>query len=123
VVNIVLGVTLIPRLGLPGAAFAALGSVVLLQLLLLIEVRVGFGVYPFDRTVLKPLAAAAVTLAVELALNGHVAPTGVRIPVVIVAGLVCYLTTLGLLGLAPEEQQLVAGARARFRSRKTTRSG
>jgi O-antigen/teichoic acid export membrane protein len=123
VVNIILGVTLIPRLGLPGAALAALGSVILLQMMMLIEVRLGFGVYPFDRTVLKPLAAAAATLAVEVALNGHVAPAGVRIPAVIVAGLVCYLTILGLLGLAPEEQQLFAGARARLRSRKTTRSG
>ena len=116
VVNIVLGVTLIPRLGLLGAAFAALGGVMLLHLMVLIEVRLGFGVYPFDRTILKPLAAAAATLAVELALDSHVALTGVRIPVVIVAGLVCYVTTLGLLGLAPEEQRLVASARARLRS-------
>ena len=69
VVNIVLGVTLIPRLGLLGAAFAALGSVMLLQLMILIEVRLGYGVYPFDRTVVKPLCAAAATLAVELALD------------------------------------------------------
>jgi O-antigen/teichoic acid export membrane protein len=122
VVNIVLGVTLIPRLGLLGAAFAALGSVVLLQMMLLLEVRLAFGIYPFDSTVLKPLAAAAATVGVELALNAHVAPSGVRIPLVIVSGLVCYVTALGLLGLAPEEQQLVTGARARLRSRKTKRS-
>ncbi|HEY7373583.1 MAG TPA: oligosaccharide flippase family protein [Polyangia bacterium] len=115
VVNIVLGVTLIPRLGLLGAAVAALGSVALLHLMVLVEVRLAFGVYPFDATVLKPLAAAAVTLAVELVLNGNVSPTGLRIPLVIVAGLVCYLTTLGLLGLAPEERRLVAGLGGRLR--------
>ncbi|HSY38230.1 MAG TPA: polysaccharide biosynthesis C-terminal domain-containing protein, partial [Polyangia bacterium] len=123
VVNIVLGVTLIPRLGLLGAALAALGSVVLLHLMVLIEVRLGFGVYPFDKTVLKPLAAAATTLALELALDSHVAPTGVRIPLVIVAGLLCYVATLGLLGLAPEEQRLVAGARARLRTWSAKRGG
>ena len=123
VVNIVLGVTLIPRLGLLGAAFAALGSVMLLHLMVLIEVRLGFGVYPFDRTILKPLAAAAAALAVELALDSHVSLTGVRIPLVIVAGLVCYVTTLGLLGLAPEEQRLVASARARLRSGSAKRGG
>ncbi len=123
VVNIVLGVTLIPRLGLMGAAWAALGSVTLLHLLVLIEVRVGFGVYPFDRTVLKPLAAAAAALTAELALEGLVAPAGLRIPLVIVAGLACYLTTLGLLGLAPEERRLVAGARARLGAWSAKRRG
>ena len=59
VVNIVLGLVLIPRFGLLGTAFAALGGVVLLHTLVFIEVGVGFGAYPFDRTILKPLAAAA----------------------------------------------------------------
>jgi O-antigen/teichoic acid export membrane protein len=114
VVNIVLGLALIPRFGLLGTAFAALGGVVLLHLLVFVEVVLGFGAYPFDRTILKPLAAAAATLAVELALGNHVARTGVRVPLVIVGGFVCYLTTLGVLGLAPEERRLVAGARARL---------
>ncbi len=43
--------------------------------------------------------------------------------VVIVAGLVCYLTTLGLLGLAPEERRLVAGARARLGAWSAKRRG
>ena len=121
VVNIVLGVTLIPHLGLLGAALAALGSVMLLHLLVLIEVRLGFGVYPFDRTVLKPLAAAAVALAVELALDGRVTPTGLRVSLVSVAGLISYLAALRLLGLAPEEQRLVAGLGARLRTRSARR--
>ena len=100
-----------PRFGLLGAALAALGSVVLLHLQVLVEVRLWFGIYPFDRTILKPLAAAAATLAVEVALDSHVAPAGLRIPLVIVAGLLAYVTTLGVLGLAPEEARLVAGAR------------
>jgi len=116
VVNVGLGVTLIPRFGLLGAAFAALGSVVLLHTQVLIEVRLWFGIYPFDRTILKPLAAAGATLAVELALDSHVAPAGLRIPLVVVAGLVAYVTVLGGLGLAPEEARLVAGARAKLRA-------
>jgi O-antigen/teichoic acid export membrane protein len=121
VVNIVLGVTLVPRLGLVGAALAALGSVTLLHSMVLVEVRLGFGVYPFDKTILKPLAAAAATLAVELVLDARVAATGLRIPLVIVAGLFCYLTTLGLLGLSPEERRLVAGATARLRTWRANR--
>ena len=73
----------------------------LLHLMVLIEVRVGFGVYPFDRTVLKPLAAAAATLALELALDSHVAPTGLRIPLVIVAGLGLLPDDVGAAGPRP----------------------
>jgi O-antigen/teichoic acid export membrane protein len=115
-VNVVLGLTLIPRFGLLGTAFAAFCSVVAVNMMMVVEVRVGFGVYPFDRTILKPLAAAAVALVAEFALNTHVAHVGVRVPVVIVVGLVSYLTTLTALGLAPEERRLVAGTGRRFHS-------
>jgi O-antigen/teichoic acid export membrane protein len=115
-VNIALGVALIPRFGLLGTAFAALGGVVLLHLLVFIEVGAGFGAYPFDRTILKPLTAAVVALALEFALDTHIATTGIRIPLVIVAGLVSYLTTLLMLGLAPEERGLAASAGQRLRA-------
>jgi hypothetical protein len=39
---------------------------------------------------------------------------GIRVPLVIVTGLVIYLGTLLLLGLAPEERHLLAGIRARL---------
>ena len=57
--NIGLGIALIPRYGLVGTAFAALGGTALGNVMMAIEVRVGFGIYPFDKTILKPLAAAA----------------------------------------------------------------
>ncbi len=118
VLNVVLGVVLIPRFGLVGTACAALGSVVLVNALMMIEVRVGFGVWPFDRTIFKPLAAAGVTLAAELALGQHIAAVGLRVPLILVTGLVAYGATLFALGLAPEERRLFAGAAARFRRRR-----
>jgi O-antigen/teichoic acid export membrane protein len=118
VVNIALGLALIPRFGIVGTALAALGGVLLLHLLVLVEVRLGFGAYPFDRTILKPFAAAAVALAVELVVTTFVSPTGIRVPLVIVGGLVSYLTTLLALGLAPEERRLLDTARERLRARR-----
>jgi O-antigen/teichoic acid export membrane protein len=117
-VNVVLGVVLIPRFGLVGTASAALGSVVLVNLLMMIEVRIGFRVWPFDRTILKPLVAAAATLAAEVALGSKIASVGLRVPLVIVTGLVIYLGSLLALGLAPEERHLLAGVRARFVRRR-----
>src|SRR6185437_12421576 len=94
VVNVALGLALIPRYGLLGTAFAALGGVILLHLLVFIEVGLGFGAYPFDRTIVKPLCSAAVALAVEVVIQRHVATTGIRVPLIIVGGLCSYLTTL-----------------------------
>jgi O-antigen/teichoic acid export membrane protein len=122
VVNVALGLTLIPRWGLLGAALAALGSVTLLQVLVLIEVRVVHGVHPFDRTVFKPFFAASVALGVEVATGGHLDRPGVRIPVVILAGFASYLGILVALRLAPEERRLIRGLRDRMRGRFARRS-
>jgi O-antigen/teichoic acid export membrane protein len=121
VVNIALGLALIPRFGLLGTALAALGGVVLLHLLVFVEVGLGFGAYPFDRTILKPLAAAAGALAVELVVATQVTTTGIRVPLVIVGGLVSYLTMLLALGLGPEERRLVDAAWGRVRQGRAGR--
>jgi O-antigen/teichoic acid export membrane protein len=115
--NIILGLILIPRFGLPGTALAVLGSVVLINAMAVLEVWLGYQVLPFDRTVIKPLVAAAVMFAVESAINQVVGPVGVRIPALIVAGVVTYGVVLLVLGLAPEEKRLLDGARARIRAR------
>ena len=54
---VVLGLILIPRLGLLGAALAALAGVVLLHTLVTVEVRLAHGVYPVGWSTLKPCAA------------------------------------------------------------------
>ena len=115
VVNVVLGLILIPRYGLVGAALAALGGVVLLHTLVTIEVRLAHGVYPVGWLTLKPLAAAGVMLAVETAVSAHVSRPAVRIPLVIVAGVVSYLGTLVALRLPVEDRELVERVRARLR--------
>jgi len=116
-VNVGLGLALIPRYGLVGTAFAQLGSIVLLHLLVFVEVALEFGATPFDRTILKPLAALGAAALVELAVERTVTPLGLRIPLVVAGGLAAYLTALVALGLAPEERRLMAAAGARLRGR------
>jgi O-antigen/teichoic acid export membrane protein len=113
--NIVIALLLIPRYAMVGAAIAVLTSVTLSGLLVLVQVRMIHGIYPFAWTTLKPLAAGATALGIELLVGRHVGPTGLRIPLVIVAGLAAYLTTLVLLGLAPEEKRLATNIWARRR--------
>lgn len=115
IANVALGLLLIPRFGLLGAAIAALGGVVLLHTLVTIEVRMEHGVLPVSWSTLKPFAAAAVMLGVETVVSAHVAFRGARVPLVIVAGLATYLATLFALGLAPEDRALIGRIRTRIR--------
>jgi hypothetical protein len=107
-------------MGILGAAIAALGGVVLLHTLVLIEVRTMFGVYPVGVSTLKPLTAALVMLGVETVVGGHTpGPLALRIAAVIVAGLLSYGGVLLVLGLAPEERELVQKWWRRIRRRDT----
>jgi O-antigen/teichoic acid export membrane protein len=115
IVNVALGLILIPRFGLVGAAVAALGGVVLLHTLVTIEVRLLHGVYPIGWPTLKPLVAAGVMLGVQTVVGAHVAQVAARIALVIVAGLAAYLGTLAALGLPPEDRELIERMRARVR--------
>ena len=115
--NVGLALLLIPRYGMVGASIAVLSSVVLSGLLVLVQLRIIHGIYPFTLATLKPVAAGAAALAVELAIVGHVDRVALRVPLVIVAGLVCYLGALAGLGLPAEDRKLVDGAFARMRRR------
>jgi O-antigen/teichoic acid export membrane protein len=115
IVNVAMGLTLIPRFGLLGTAFSALGSVLLLNLLVLAEVWFLYRVHPFNWSMAKPFFAAAVALAIEHVVGRSLNLSIVRVPTVLVVGLVAYLLTVVALGLAPEDRRLLAGARDRVR--------
>jgi hypothetical protein len=71
-------------------------------------------VHPFEKRLLRPLAAAALMLiAMHLAVPwlGH----GAWTILLLLGGAGVYVTTLLALGLAPEERALLAGRRARLR--------
>jgi O-antigen/teichoic acid export membrane protein len=116
IANVALGLLLIPRYGLLGAAIAALAGVVLLHTLVTIEVGLQHRVYPVGWSTLKPLGAAALMFGVETLIGGHIGRPAARIPLVIAGGLVSYLAMLVALGLAPEDKQLIGRMQTRLRS-------
>jgi O-antigen/teichoic acid export membrane protein len=108
-VNVALGLLLIPRLGLTGTAVAALGSVTLIQIITVVEVRIIHGILPFDRNTAKPFLAAALSGAVEQTIAHNITTPALRVPLVIAAGLASYAAALLLLRLAPEEKHILNG--------------
>jgi O-antigen/teichoic acid export membrane protein len=118
-VNIAVALALIPRYGMFGTAVAAFVSVTFISVLMLVEVRIVYGIYPVGWSTLKPFLAGAVALAAEHALAGRIDHIGLRIPAVIVVGLISYLGALVALRLPPEDRRLVASAWARLRGRSS----
>jgi O-antigen/teichoic acid export membrane protein len=109
---------LIPRFGITGAAYAALGTVLLLQAAMVVEVAVLQRVHPFAPALLKPLLAAAPVFVVESFLRPAIAPVWARIPAVIAAGAVVYALGLLALRLPPEERRILARALETLRRKR-----
>ncbi|HOX44515.1 MAG TPA: oligosaccharide flippase family protein [Myxococcota bacterium] len=105
--NVGLSLWLLPNLGMLGASLAALTSVCLLQLLILIEVVAIHRVQPFSLGFLKACLAAALSLGVMhlLPLDGLVLP--LRLALGTLLFLCLYLVALLLLRLEAEERELV----------------
>jgi O-antigen/teichoic acid export membrane protein len=108
VLNVTMGLLLIPRFGLIGTTLAALSSVTLLNLIIIVQVWRSQAVHPFSPALGKPIVAAALALAVELTIAHHVGATAPRIAAMVLAGLASYLGLCFALGLGPEERRLVA---------------
>jgi O-antigen/teichoic acid export membrane protein len=118
-VNITVALALIPRYGMVGTAVAAFVSVTFISVLMIVEVRIVYGIYPFGWSTLKPFLAGAVALGAELVVAGRIDHVALRIPVVILVGLVSYLGALVVLRLPTEDRRLLANAWARLRGRSS----
>lgn len=113
--NVTMCVLLIPRLGILGAALSASASVVLIQVLQVVEVGVLYRTHAFSRGLVKGLVAAAIATAVlHFPLFRTTLPGSLRLPVGTLVLLVVYLGTLFLLGLEREERELLAKLRLRL---------
>ncbi|HOX44743.1 MAG TPA: oligosaccharide flippase family protein [Myxococcota bacterium] len=113
--NVGLSLWLLPRHGMLGACIAALASVSLIQVLILVEVVVLHRVQPFSLAFLKVCLAAAAALGVmhQLApLEGLAAPLRLGLGTLLLVGL--YLGALVALRLQPEEREIAARVGARL---------
>jgi O-antigen/teichoic acid export membrane protein len=115
VVNVAVGLVLIPRFGLVGTAISALGTLTLFQIAVLIEVAVTQKVHPFHSSVAKPFLAGVVALLAARFAQNHLQSTMVRVPMVIGAGLGVYLIGLLALGLPGEDRRLLLALFNRIR--------
>jgi O-antigen/teichoic acid export membrane protein len=115
--NVVLGVVLVPRMGISGAAVAVLVSATAFQVALTIEAWIIERVHPFTAALVKPLVAAAAMLAVEIGIRGLVHGLPARFALVIAGGLATYLAALLALGIGSEEREIVEKLNARLRAR------
>jgi O-antigen/teichoic acid export membrane protein len=115
-VQVVGGVTLIPRWGLVGAATATSVSLVVLfgsGLVLLLRRE---GLWPWDRRTLKGVAAALVAAAVLwAAARLPITAPWLRLAVAFVAAQGAFLVTLAALGFDAEDRELLAIVRQRAR--------
>lgn len=118
-INIVAGLTLIPRFGMVGTAIASLGSVALLQIATVVEVRLTEGVSLLDWSIGKPLVAGALAFLAQTLVSGHVATLAGRVLLVIGTGLAVYGGALAALGLAPEDRRVLQRAIERLRQRSS----
>lgn len=110
VANLGLMLALVPRYGAAGAALSAATSWVIVNLARTVEIWFIFRVIPWDRTFLKPLLAFILACAAGGAALLALGP---------VAGALAASAALGgtlvLLGLEPDDQDLLRRVRARLR--------
>lgn len=109
VINLILSLLLIPRLGVTGAAIASLCSVACLQGALALQAYWLERVHPFDWPLLKPFLAAGLAFAVERAVGLLPLSAAAQIVATIVAGAVVYAGALLALRPGEEERRFLMG--------------
>ena len=116
-VSLLASLLLVPTFGLIGAATAALVVSITLNALRVVEVYAFNGLLPYDRTILKPIAAAVAASAAALALRSAPLAWGPVVQTVVTA-LVIGVVFIGIvlaLGLSEEDRELLARVRGKVR--------
>lgn len=117
ITTLVLGVLLIPRYGVLGAATATASALVLDNTLALSEVYILYRLWPYDRSFLKPLIAGLISVLITLIVNRWV-PTGLSLSFGLVFNVavmwLSYAIGLLLLGISKEDKLIISTLRARL---------
>jgi len=119
-----LGLWLIPLMGLVGAGISVAGSVFLVSVVRTVEVYFLFNLLPWNRTFLKPVAAALFSLGLTHILQISVLPAslpGVLLGISIL--LLSYAAILVLLGLDEHDLMILQQLRSRMKYWRQEDSG
>jgi O-antigen/teichoic acid export membrane protein len=114
-VNLALGLVLVPRFGIVGAAASVFVSLTALQVAFTLQTWKVAGVNAFSRALLKPAVAAVAALASELVVRAVPLPAAASVAAVVAFALFVYVAVLRALGLPPEERRLWERLTARWR--------
>jgi O-antigen/teichoic acid export membrane protein len=106
--SVALILLLAPRLGLAGAATATRVSVAAFQVACLVEAWHLERVHPFTRGLVKPLVAALGTFSVCTLLRSGLHRGPLRVGLMMGLGLATYIVLLLVLGLPPEERDILS---------------
>lgn len=105
--NIVLNILLIPVYGVMGAAIATGVSIIFIQLVKLIEVKIFLGFTPYELNFLKPILASLVSGSVILVIKNFIDISSLKFTVLFIAiFILCYILLLVLFGIEKEERAL-----------------
>jgi len=105
--NIVLNILLIPIYGIMGAAIATGVSIMVIQLVKLIEVKIFLGFTPYELNFLKPILASLVSGSVILVIKNFIDISSLKFTVLFIAiFILCYILLLVLFGIEKEERAL-----------------
>jgi O-antigen/teichoic acid export membrane protein len=100
---------LIPRYGVTGAAASTTGAITLVNLIKLVQVRMIFGINPFERRTVGPLGAAAlaVVVASPVAFLPHWSSNVLQVAVVGFVLVVAYAWFFWSFAASAEERRLI----------------
>jgi O-antigen/teichoic acid export membrane protein len=123
IVNLSLALVLVPRYSINGAAWAAALTVIILNLVGLIEVYWIMRIHPYRWDILKPVVAGVIAALVGLALTqvihvgfGHLAILGVLC--LVTPFMLIYVSALALFRFDEEDMMLIEMVCAKFRGKK-----
>jgi len=106
--NIILNILLIPIYGIMGAAIATGVSIMVIQLVKLIEVKIFLGFTPYELNFLKPIFASLVSGSIILLMKNYInIPSFKFVFLFILIFLLCYILLLVLFGIEKEERALL----------------
>jgi O-antigen/teichoic acid export membrane protein len=113
--NVVLCILLIPRLGIVGGALSTAISLNLVYILAVFQTRRLLGVWPYDRRYLKGMVATALSVAaLILARALYVGPSWGYLLCVVFVACATFFLTLYRLGVDPEDRTLLRMALERI---------
>lgn len=117
VLNIILNVLLIPLYGILGAAMATGISIIVIQLIKLIEIKLFLGFTPYELNSFKPLLASLISGLVIFLINNYIQKfqflTDFQLTILcILSFTLCYFLLLIIFGIEKEERRLLAQVRS-----------